>query len=132
MIYTSRFANPELKTGKYTAVRISLGGPRWNTGYTIAGVISDLAPKGLMGKKYEEKAAFEIAYWNRLNAIGVQRIQEQLSAYERLGKDIVLLCFEDVRKGGDNWCHRTIFAQWWREQTGINIPELPDPSTPKR
>ena len=44
MIYTSRFSNPELKTGKYTAIRISVGSPRWNIGYQIAGAISELMP----------------------------------------------------------------------------------------
>ena len=29
MIYTSRYSNPELKSGKYTTVRISLGTPKW-------------------------------------------------------------------------------------------------------
>ena len=33
MVYTSRYSNPELKTGKYTAVRISLGTPKWPIGY---------------------------------------------------------------------------------------------------
>ena len=49
MIYTSRFSNPELKTGKYTAVRISVGSPRWKVGYDISGAISELMPKGIFG-----------------------------------------------------------------------------------
>ena len=40
------------------------------------------------------------------------------------------LCYEDVRVPGD-WCHRTVFAEWWAEQTGELIEELYDPSEPK-
>ena len=31
----------------------------------------------------------------------------------------------------ENWCHRTVFAEWWAEQTGELIEELYDPSEPK-
>ena len=130
MIYTSRFSNPELKTGKYTAVRISVGSPRWKVGYDISGAISELMPKGILGK-YETKAAFEVEYRKRLECIGTAYIRKLLAGYETLGKDVVLLCYEDVRKGESDWCHRTIFADWWREKTGEVIPELFDPSPVK-
>lgn len=130
MIYTSGFSNPELKTGKYTAVRISVGSPRWKVGYDISGAISELMPKGIFGK-YETKAAFEVEYRKRLECIGVDYIRKLIAGYELLGKDVVLLCYEDVRKGESDWCHRTIFADWWREKTGEVIPELPDPSPVK-
>lgn len=131
MIYTSRFANPELKTGKYTAVRISVGSPRWKLSYTVSGAITELMPKGIFGKYDNDKAAFEVEYRKRLTCIGAEYIRKILRQYEQLGKDVVLLCYEDVRKGEDDWCHRTMFAKWWQEQTGEVIPELPDPSTPK-
>lgn len=131
MIYTSRFSNPELKTGKYTAIRISVGSPRWNIGYQIAGSISELMPKGIYGKYDNDKAAYEAAYRGRLDYFGVQHIRQLLAACEQPDKDIVLLCYEDVRKGESDWCHRTMFAKWWFEKTGEVIPELPDPSTPK-
>lgn len=43
------------------------------------------------------------------------------------GKDVVLCCYEDVRKPNE-WCHRLVFAEWWYEKTGEKIEELPDPS----
>ena len=46
------------------------------------------------------------------------------------GKKLVLLCYEDVRVPED-WCHRTVFAEWWAEHVGEAIEELPDPSEPK-
>lgn len=135
MVYTSRYSNPELKTGKYTAVRISLGTPKWPIGYNLDAEMKDLMPFGLLGK-FERYEDFERAYFDRLNQKGVQRILSQLQRFERLGKDVVLLCYEDIRKGPDDWCHRRTFADWWLKNTGEAIPELfdptPDPSKPRQ
>ena len=135
MVYTSRYSNPELKTGKYTAVRISLGTPKWPIGYNLDAEMKDLMPFGLLGK-FERYEDFERAYFERLDQKGVQRILSQLQRFERLGKDVVLLCYEDIRKGPDDWCHRRTIADWWLKNTGEAIPELfdptPDPSKPRQ
>jgi hypothetical protein len=135
MVYTSRYSNPELKTGKYTAVRISLGTPKWPICYNLDAEMKDLMPFGLLNK-FERYEDFERAYFDRLNQKGVQRILSQLQHFERLGKDVVLLCYEDIRKGPDDWCHRRTFADWWLKNTGEAIPELfdptPDPSKPRQ
>ena len=126
MIYTSRFSNPELKSGNYTAVRISLGSPRWQVGYDIAGAIEELMPRGIFG--IEDREEFHQRYFERLDSFGVNRIRERLQAFEAMGKPVVLLCFEDIRKGDWNWCHRNMFASWWMKQTGEVIQELKDES----
>ena len=135
MVYTSRYSNPELKTGKYTAVRISLGTPKWPIGYNLDAEMKDLMPFGLLGK-FERYEDFERAYFERLDQKGVQRIFSQLQRFERLGKDVVLLCYEDIRKGPDDWCHRRTFADLWLKNTGEALPELfdptPDPSKPRQ
>ena len=119
MIFTSRYANPELKSCNYTAVRISLGLPKWKLPYELAGAIHELMPMGIFGiKDYDE---FHRRYFARLDAIGVNTIRVNLRRFENLGKPVVLLCFEDVRK---NWCHRNMFASWWERHTGEVIPEL--------
>jgi hypothetical protein len=132
-IYTSRFSNPQLNTGNYTAVRICVGAPRWRLPYTIAGEINALKPFGLFGQsKYDnDKDGFRREYFKLLQNSGVDSIARQLSAFERQGKSVVLLCYEDVRKGENDWCHRIMFAEWWQEQTGEVIEELYDPTTPK-
>ena len=127
MIYTSRYSNPELKSGKYTTVRISLGTPKWNIGFHLDAEMPDLMPFGLLGK-FDTESAFRPAYFKRLDQIGTQRIYKQLQRLEDKGKDVVLLCYEDIRKGDDNWCHRRTFAAWWLERTGEVIPELYDPT----
>lgn len=126
MIYVSRYSNKELQTGKYTAVRISIGTPRWPLGYKLDGEIKELMPFGM--KDIEDKETFRPLYYDRLEKFGFERIDAQLKRYQSLGKDVVLLCYEDVRKGPHNWCHRSVFADWWLKETGEVIPELKDVS----
>lgn len=126
-VYVSRYGNLELRKGTYTAVRISLGSPKWDIGYRINGEFKNLMPFGLLGK-YEDYEPFKREYFLRLDRVGVSRIRAELETWKRLGRDVVLLCFEDIRKGPENWCHRTAFAEWWTLRTGEEIEELPDPS----
>ena len=127
MMYTSRFYNPELKqnTDKYAVVRISCGYPRWLS-YKPVGYIEELAPVGLI--KITDRVEFARKYLTRLDQIGVETIAQRLDTFRSLGKPVVLCCYEDIRKGGDQWCHRTLFANWWRLKTDERIDELADPS----
>ena len=129
-LYTSRYANPELRSGDYTAVRISLGTPKWPLGYTLDGECTQLMPYGLLGK-YEDYESFLPAYFERLDRFGPKMISQMLDKYLVHRKDVVLLCYEDIRKGPSDWCHRTAFAKWMLERTGMVIEELCDPSVPK-
>lgn len=126
MLYVSRYSNKELATGKYTAVRISVGTPRWSLGYSLDGAIKDLMPFGLLN--IEDREESRKLYHEKLDRIGFGRIEKQIRELESLGKPVVLLCYEDITKGPDNWCHRTFFAEWWLKQTGEVINELPDPA----
>ncbi|MDL2205330.1 hypothetical protein LJC33_00280 [Eubacteriales bacterium OttesenSCG-928-N13] len=128
-MFVSRFSNPELRSGNYAAVRVSLGTPKWPLGYQVVGEVKYLMPFGLLGANVR-KDNFERLYRQRLDAYGPEKIAAVLSRFENLGKPVVLLCYEDVRKP-DDWCHRTVFAQWWFEQTGEIVDELYDPTTPK-
>lgn len=124
MIYTSRFANAALKTGEYTTVRISVGTPRWTLGYNLTHEMKELMPFGL--RNVEDKEEFRGLFYAKLDNLGVDAIGRKLKRLEALGKPVVLLCYEDIRKGDWNWCHRRIFADWWHEKTGETIDELPD------
>jgi hypothetical protein len=82
-----------------------------------------LAPYGL--RSIEGRAEFEAAYRARLDRFGAEKIGRDLSALAR-GADaegMVLLCYEDL-EDEEQWCHRTIFAAWWHEQTGQDAVEL--------
>lgn len=126
MIYTSRFCNPALKSGDYTVVGIVRGLPKFPLAYKLAGNILDIAPPHNLFNVYD-RTAFTAPYKAHLDSVGFQKISRQLQSYIDIGKDVVLCCYEDVRKPRE-WCHRLVFAEWWLEKTGVQINELPDNS----
>lgn len=132
-IWTSRYSNKELLNDKkYYPVGISIGKPRFPLGYKVREQCYSLAPKGYMLNMDLER--FTPAYYKKLADIGNDRIIDMVERLEERarseGKELVLLCFEDIRIPSD-WCHRTVFAQWWAEKTGEIIEELYDPNQPK-
>lgn len=133
-IWTSRYSNKELSEHKekYYCVGISIGTPKFPLGYTLEQQCYSLAPKGYMLKMGKEE--YQAAYYKKLEDIGADRIIGMVGRMEAMaeveGKDLVLLCYEDVRNLED-WCHRTMFAQWYCEHTGEIIEELKDPNPPK-
>ena len=126
-IYTSRFSNQELKTGKYFVIGITLGEPKFSLGYEKQYQCHLLAPeRSMWGKSHEE---FSRLYRAKLDKIGALKIVAMFASFEKWaeGKDIVLTCFEDVRDPSQN-CHRIDFAEWVAERLGISIIELKDDS----
>lgn len=128
-IFTSRFSNRELASGKYTVVGIVRGLPKFPLKYRLAGNIKELAPSYYIFN-INDKAVFRSRYMRELDRLGVERVYRMLESYLSLGKDVVLCCFEDVRDE-TQWCHRTMFAEWWLEKTGEKIDELYNPSPVK-
>lgn len=128
MIYTSRYQNRELNSGGYAVFGVTLGAPKFKLGYELRGNIMEIAPPGRLFHVYD-KERFTKEYKRNLDRIGAGRIKKILDSCMSPGKDIVLCCYEDVRKPGE-WCHRQVFAEWWLEKTGEGIAELPDPSDP--
>lgn len=128
MIYTSRYANPLLKSGDYTVVGITRGAPKFPLKYKLAGNIIEIAPPGYLFNVYD-RAKFTPPYFMHMDRTGAERIQRILDSYAN-ETPLVLCCFEDVRKPGE-WCHRLVFAEWWLKRTGEMIEELPDTSPNK-
>lgn len=131
-IWISRYSNKELPNGNYYPVGISIGQPRFRLEYELREQCYSLAPKGYMLNMDIER--FRPAYYEKLEGIGTEKIISMVTRLDEKarseGKELVLLCFEDVRIPED-WCHRTVFAEWWAEHTGEIIKELPDPTPPK-
>lgn len=125
-IYTSRFGNKELDSGKYTVVGIVRSMPRYRTKYRIAGNILQIAPPWSLWRE-DDREKFTEPYYRHLEKSGYQVIADAINRYVTDERDLVLCCYEDVRKPGE-WCHRLVFAEWWLEKTGQKIEELPDPS----
>lgn len=123
-LFTSRYqAAKEIIGCACGAVSTSVGSPRFKLQYPIIGHMPELAPSRDM--IHMARPVYEPLYLARLEKAGVDRIHKALMKIAETAKvdRLALLCFEDIRKPGE-WCHRRIFAQWWMERTGEEIPEL--------
>lgn len=129
-IFTSRFSNHGIVDGEVTPVQISLGAPRFRTGYTILARLYDLAPgRAWMNARYDD---YKKKYLAQMHEKGFSAVVDMLYEVfvENGRKPLVLLCFEDVRNPED-FCHRRIWADWYEDLTGNEVPELYDPSPDK-
>ena len=124
----------EYQRGMGTATRItlypprgiSLPDPRW-TSYASWPSVQLLQPGRAYFRQGLPAAEFRDRYLADLNRPGyAQRIAAVLRQLPVEDGRIVLLCFEkttDVTVG-PMVCHRRIFAEWWQELTGREVPEL--------
>lgn len=122
-LFTNRYQR--FHPGQGAPVRTTVGAPRYPLPYELAGFAKLLAPSYAMLKMAE--GSYRLIYLERLEAAGVDLISEQLAEIaDHAGEDrLVLLCFCDLSvPPPDGWCHRRMFAGWWQEQTGQEVPEL--------
>jgi hypothetical protein len=121
-IFTSRYSNKEL-AGRPDLVKIgiTLGHPRFKLSYSLATNYRSLAPTRTLFQCHD-LAEFRPLFLKRLDELGAANILSFLHAIseEHGGRDLVLLCFEDLRSG-ERWCHRRVVAEWlesngWPEQ----------------
>jgi hypothetical protein len=69
----------------------------------------------------QDEEVYEREYLLQLEDAGVEKISAQLERKVAGANDaVILLCHE----APGEFCHRHLFARWWREQTGQEIPEL--------
>lgn len=132
-IFTSRYANPDLvNRPDLVKVRISIGGPRFKLGYNIDYTMPHLMPSGGMVKRVHlglfSEDDYRRAYIDRLEIVGLAAIQRDFATiYGEQPGDIVLLCFEDLRRSGA-WCHRTMAARWLETHGMGKVEELEEVS----
>ena len=134
MTTASHLAMCSLATCSYTefsqsmgaAVRFTAGAPRWRLPYRLAGHARLITPDRSLLRL--PKDAYTLAYRRQLEQAGVGPIRAELSRLAAGAPTVVLLCYERLaeapKDGHANWCHRTLFAAWWVEQTGDIVPEL--------
>jgi hypothetical protein len=111
-----------------TAVRISLGAPRWislpNPAYSRYSrwpYLAELAPtREYLKSPYDVYKPQYLAQLDRLSA----DIDRKLGWIEAEHGALVLLCFEKRPDNITEWCHRRLFAEWYQERTGIIVPEV--------
>jgi uncharacterized protein DUF488 len=122
---TSRYFHTEsIGVSKLAPVGSTVGSPKYLS-YPLAGMIGALAPHGIHGR-VEDEDEFRRLYRERLEMFGVERLRELLEAFARTynAPGVVLLCFCNLET---QFCHRRMFAEWWEEQTGEDVPELERP-----
>lgn len=124
-ISTSRYRNSRaISASTAVPVRTSIGAPE--TPYIYQAVL-ELAPnRSWLNLTFDR---YEPLYIARLEKLGVEPIHTLLLEVGQ-GRDVVLLCYENLMVPG-TWCHRRIFAAWWEGQTGHPVPELPDQYRPR-
>ena len=129
-LYTSRWANRDLVHLDVVPVGISRGVPRWPLPYRYK-LLRLLAPSR-KAFALQDLVEFEQAYLAGLEKIGAEKIAQALLkiSHEHGGKPLALLCYENTHDG--DTCHRRMFADWWKEQTGQEVPELDDGVEVKR
>ena len=109
----------------FIPTRISLGKPKFWPEAQGFPYIAELAPLGGL-LRVTDREEFTARYVAQLDRIGVAVITEKLEDVAlSYMKPLALLCFERV-DGKGQWCHRRIFASWWEDRTGVEVPELGD------
>ncbi|MFC4060210.1 hypothetical protein ACFOWE_18045 [Planomonospora corallina] len=105
-------------------VRTTVGMPRFQLAYSLAGHATRITPKPwFLGKPLD---AYTLLYRRHLEESGVDAIAAELAEIatrHEAGRPLVLLCFDRLTTA-DAWCHRSMFATWWQEKTGQDVPEL--------
>ncbi|MFD0783878.1 hypothetical protein ACFQZ8_08120 [Micromonospora azadirachtae] len=122
-LFTNRYQR--FRPDQGAPVRTTVGKPRFQLPYDVAGFARLLAPT--YGMLRMQEGPYRHIYLERLEAAGVDLISEQLAEIaDAAGNDrLVLLCFCDLNvPPPDNWCHRRMFAAWWEDQTGNEVSEL--------
>jgi hypothetical protein len=129
-LYTSRYQNAKLSgRDDLVKVRTTVGNPRGALGAGVVAQIKEVTPYGLFGQGLSQEE-FTARYRERLEGYGVEKLRQRFAEVSQAhgGKDLVLLCFEDVlhpgKDGRVGFCHRRVFADWWQEKTDEPVEEL--------
>lgn len=96
------------------AVSIAGKSPEWFNGREY----KKLAPRFWFFKKYKEDG--DANYYTEKYVEEVLNKLNPQQVYNDLGKDAVLLCWENE----DEFCHRHLVAYWLEQNLGIEIKEI--------
>lgn len=120
MIFTSYFAlTKKLIEAGYEPISISRFPPKFFDGKKALG----LAPSEYILKRYKDGVINEEQYTKEYIEYLESR-KDKIIDYLRIlfldKRNVVFLCYE---KSGD-FCHRRILADWFKKNTGLEIPEI--------
>ena len=80
-------------------------------------IIGDIEEYKKLRRQMEDEYILSY-YETRLKGLDIRKLLLELEG--RFGKDIILLCHEDI----EEFCHRRILADYIELETGIYIPEV--------
>ena len=122
-LYTARYSARGLDASGLVAVRTSLGAPRFKLPYKIAATLPEAMPERWMLRITDEEA-YRQHYLALLERVGWERMRDRLEGISRQhgGRDLALLCFEDLTEPGQ-WCHRRMLAAWIEAHAGEPVEE---------
>jgi len=121
LFFTSRYQSVIPRQWEGVSARISYGRPRWKLQYELA-VVPSLVPTKQMVFGGISELEYRIDYREQLLDHGTRKIEREIEAVAQ-GRPVVLLCFCDMSRP-NAFCHRRVFADWWKQQTGQDVREL--------
>ena len=108
-------------------IGISVGSPRnCPAGYRM---YRALAPRRDM-LQLERKVYRKIFFDDILARLDPEKVVADLTALAG-SHEPVLLCFEKPPFTAQNFCHRRMVANWFRETLGLDVPEYRGPAKPR-
>ncbi len=119
VIFTSYFGNiRKLNEAGVIPIGISLGRNK----YVPCQYIPYLAPlKYMLDDKWTDEEYIKMYREDVLSKVNLDTLREDIRRLSENGtKDVALLCYEKP----EDFCHRHIFAEWMKEQTGYEIKEF--------
>lgn len=111
------------------AVRTSIGAPKWFSHPYLTW--DRVFPKRYwLHLPYD---AYKPKYLDMLEAVGEATLRDDIAALVEMHarrnsgevpERLTLLCYEKLSKGPDNWCHRTMLANWLIQNLQVPVVEL--------
>ena len=129
-LYTSHWKNQGLTDLDVVPVGISRGVPRGKLARQLPyryKRITNLAPRSELFVRWKAGMVgpdeYTRIYRSHLDSLGSEKVMGQLEKKStgNGGKPLVLLCW----CAPGEFCHRRIWADWYLEKTGQEVPELP-------
>lgn len=121
-------------------IRTSRGAPKWFV-YPYMSWENVFPTYSMLQLPFEQ---YQPRYLGMLEKHGADKLlgdlqfmsEEYAKANDGEVRPLVLLCYEKLSKGPDNWCHRTQLAGWLTRRCGLHIEELgaqlPPPPEPEQ
>ena len=124
---TSYFGNKKNLEENQCPIGIVLWKPRWFGGKNYR----PLAPTRATLAAADDKPRYQQMFEAQLAGLDPNAVVSDLDQIAD-GKEPVLMCYEKPPFTAENWCHRTMVAEWLHRKLGLVVEELPVKTAPKK